>query len=212
MKLEQWQTILRSYRQVRALLAQSLPPEPAPGDERTQILVGPQGMESLRQQLLGEVASLQKALGTVYREEEIAEALRPFVFLVDELVLRRLSDGEQMEWPLLQYKLFGSDSGGDDFFELADVKLSQENPAPLCFELLHFCLTAGFWGRYAGNTAKLREYKERLASRIPKPEARPPPPPAVPQAPLVNAFPFRYYIAAASGVVALPVLLWWLSR
>jgi type VI secretion system protein ImpK len=212
MKLEHWQSILRSYRQARSLLDQSLPAEPSEGGERTQVRVGPQGLALLQQQLLAEVGDLRKALGAAYREDEIDEALRPFIYLVDEMVLRRLADVEQAEWPMLQYKLFGIDSGGDRFYELADEKLVQKGASPLVFELLHFCLTAGFEGRYVGNTARLREYKERLAARIPKPEAMPAPPPAVAQAPLVHAFPVRYYAVSGFVVVALPVLLWWLSR
>ncbi|HEX8436651.1 DotU family type IV/VI secretion system protein [Archangium sp.] len=212
MKLEHWQSILRTHRQVRSQLDQSLPAEPASGQERTQVRVGSQGMALLQQQLLAEVAGLQKVLGGAYREDEIDEALRPFVYLVDEMVLRRLAEAEQADWPMLQYKLFGIDSGGDRFYELADEKLVQKGASPLVFELLHFCLTAGFEGRYAGNTARLREYKERLATRIPTPESMPAPLPAAAQAPLVHAFPLRYYAASGFVVVAVPVLLWWLSR
>jgi len=50
-------------------------------------------------------------------------------------VLRRLADSEQSEWPLLQYKLFGIDSGGDRFYEMADEKLVQRGASPLVFEL-----------------------------------------------------------------------------
>ncbi|HEX8825171.1 MAG TPA: DotU family type IV/VI secretion system protein [Archangium sp.] len=212
MKLEHWQSILRAHRQVRSQMDQSLPPEPDAGGERTQVRVGQQGLSLLQQQLLAEVSDLQKALGAAYRDDEIEEALRPFVYLVDELVLRRLADVEQAEWPMLQYKLFGIDSGGDRFYELADEKLVQKGASPLVFELLHFCLTAGFEGRYVGNTARLREYKERLAARIPTPEVVPAPPPAVAQAPLVHAFPVRYYVASGFVVAAVPMLLWWLSR
>jgi type VI secretion system protein ImpK len=212
MKLEHWQSLLRTHRQVSSQLDQSLPSEPGTGEERTQVRVGSQGLALLQQQLLAEVDGLRNALGAAYRDEELDEALRPFVYLVDELVLRRLAEAEQTEWPLLQYKLYGIDSGGDRFYELADEKLVQRGASPLVFELLHFCLTAGFQGRYAGNTARLREYKERLAARIPKPEAVPAPPPPVAQPPLVHAFPLRYYVASGFVVVAVPVLLWWLSR
>ncbi|WP_224360590.1 DotU family type IV/VI secretion system protein [Hyalangium versicolor] len=212
MKLEHWQAILRAYRQVRALLEQYLPPEPGPGEERTQVRVGPQGLAQLQYQLLGEVTSLQKELGTGYREDEIRDASEPFVYLVDELVLRRLADAEQADWPLLQSKLFQTDAGGNRFYELADEKLAQRGASVLVFEMLHFCLTAGFKGHYAESTARLREYKEKLAARIPKPEAVPAPPPAVAQPPLVHAFPLRYYVASGSVVVLVPVLLWWLSR
>ncbi|HEX8537327.1 MAG TPA: DotU family type IV/VI secretion system protein [Cystobacter sp.] len=212
MKLEHWQIVLQTYRQVRLVLDHSLPAEAADGEPRPQVRVGAQGLALVQQQLLAEVNGLQQALGGAYREEEIAEALRPFVYLMDERVLRRLADSEQAQWPLLQYKLYGIDSGGDRFYEVADEKLAQRGGSPLAFELLHFCLTAGFEGRYAGNTARLREYKERLAARIPTPEAVPAPPPAVAQAPLVHAFPWRYYAVSGFVVMTVPMLLWWLSR
>jgi type VI secretion system protein ImpK len=212
MKLAHWQFILQAYRQVRLVLEQSLPAEAAEGEPRSQVRVGGQGLALAQQQLLAEVEGLQRALGGAYRDEEIAEAMRPFVYLTDERVLRRLADSEQAQWPLLQYKLYGTDSGGDHFYDMADEKLAQRGASVLVFELLHFCLTAGFEGRHAGNTARLREYKERLAARIPKPEALPAPPPAVSQPPLVHAFPLRYYVVSGLLVVTLPVLLWWLSR
>jgi type VI secretion system protein ImpK len=212
MKLEHWQIVLQTYRQVRLVLDQSLPAEAVDDEPRPQVRVGAQGLALVQQQLLAEVNGLQQALGGAYREEEIAEALRPFVYLTDERVLRRLADSEQAQWPLLQHKLYGIDSGGDHFYELADEKLAERVTSSLVFELLHFCLTAGFEGRYAGNKARLREYKERLAARIPKPEAVPAPPPAVGHAPLVHAFPVRYYLVSGAVVVTLPVLLWWLSR
>lgn len=212
MKLEHWQNVLRAHRQVRSLLDQSLPPEAGADGERTQVRVGLPGLQHLQQLLLAEVSALQKSLGDAYRDDELDEALRPFVYLVDEMVLRRLAEAEQSDWPLLQYKLYGIDSGGDRFYELADEKLVQRGASPLVFELLHFCLTAGFEGRYAGNTARLREYKERLAARIPKPDAMPAPPPAMQQVPLLHAFPWRYYAVSGFVVVAVPVLLWWLSR
>lgn len=212
MKLDSWQSILRASREVRALLDQSLPPEPAAGDAPPQVRVGTEGLQLLQSQLLEVVAGLQKTLGEAYREEEVDEAVRPFVYLADELVLRRLAEADQMEWPMLQYKLFGIDSGGDRFYEMADEKLVQKGASPLVFELLHFCLTAGFEGRYAGNTARLREYKERLAARISKPEAVAARPPAASGPPLVHLFPWRYYAASAGIVIAVPALLWWLSR
>jgi type VI secretion system protein ImpK len=212
MKLEHWQSLLRTQRQVRMILDQSLPPEPGSGEERTQVLVGAQGLVLLQQQLAAEVGALRNALGGAYREEEIDEAVRPYVYFVDEMVLRRLAEREQAEWPMLQYKLFGTDSGGDRFYEVADEKLAQRGAPVLVFELLHFCLTAGFEGRYAGNSARLREYKEKLAVRIPKPEAVPAPPAAPSQAPLVHNFPWRYYAVSGCVAVVVPVLLWWLSQ
>jgi type VI secretion system protein ImpK len=143
----------------------------------------------------------------------VEEALQPYVFLLDELVLRRLCEAEQPLWPLLQQRLFGMDSGGDLFFDQAEARLEHADTPPLLFEVLFFCLLAGFEGRYADNAAKLHEYRERIKARIPRPQ----PPGAAAASPEVQMmpiyeFPMRYYLVTGFVVVALPVLLWWLSN
>ncbi|WPB72853.1 DotU family type IV/VI secretion system protein [Archangium violaceum] len=213
MKLEHWQIVFKVYRQVRELLDQWLPGALPDTAERTQVQVGREGLNQLQSQLLGAVAQLRAELGTHYRAEEVEEALRPFTYLVDELVLHRLAEIEQVEWPLLQYRLFGEEGGGDLFYELADARLNQPGAPPLIFELLHFCLTAGFTGRYPGNTAKLREYKQRLADRITTPPSAPPATEVPAEArPLLYEFPVRYYAAAGLYLLGLQGLLLWLSH
>jgi type VI secretion system protein ImpK len=213
MKLEHWQIVFKVYRQVRGLLDQWLPSALPDMAERTQVQVGRAGLNQLQSLLLGAVAQLRAELGAHYRAEEVEDALRPFTYLVDELVLHRLAEAEQAEWPLLQYRLFGEEGGGDLFYELADERLNQPGAPPLIFELLHFCLTAGFTGRYPGNTAKLREYKQRLAGRIITPEPSPPAAEVSAEArPLLYEFPARYYAAASLCVLGLQGLLWWLSH
>lgn len=213
MKLDHWQIIFKVYRQIRALLDQWLPSALPDSAGRTQVQVGREGLNQLQSLLLGAVEQLRAELGAHYRSEEVEDALRPFTYLVDEQVLHRLSETEQAEWPFLQYRLFGEEGGGDLFFELADARLNQPGASPLMLELLHFCLTAGFTGRYLGNTAKLREYKQRLSERIMPPlpssslteaptEARP----------LLYEFPVRYYATAGLCVLGLQGLLWWLSH
>ncbi|OJH40279.1 DotU family type IV/VI secretion system protein [Cystobacter ferrugineus] len=212
MKLEHWQIVFKVYRQVRGLLDQWLPAE-LPEAAESQLLVGPAALQQLQTQLLGAVENLRAELGAHYRTEEVEDALKPFIYLVDELVLRRLAEAEQTEWPLLQYRLLGQEGGGDLFFELADQRLNQPGTPPLLFELLHFCLTAGFSGRYPGNTAKLREYKQRLAARIITVEPAPAPATAAAsERPLLYAFPVRYYAATGIGLLGLQLLLWWTSN
>ncbi|NMO18630.1 hypothetical protein HPC49_12400 [Pyxidicoccus fallax] len=213
MNLEHWRIVFTEYRRTRALLDQWLPAESSEAEERTQVRVGRAGLEQLQQQLLATVEGLRAGLGGHYRAEEVEESLRPFTYLVDEQVLRRLSEADQSDWPLLQHHLFGEEGGGDLFYELADQKLNQPGSSPLVFELLHFCLTAGFGGRYLGNTAKLREYKQRLAARIVTPEPAPSAPAEAPGTrPLLYEFPSRYYAGACLCVLGLQGLLWWLSR
>jgi type VI secretion system protein ImpK len=215
MKLEHWQIIFKAYRQVRGLLDQWLPAEASDGTERTHVHVGRAGLHQLQQLLLGAVEGLKIELGAQqYRPEEVEDARKPFTYLVDELVLRRLAEAEQGDWPLLQHRLFGEEGGGDLFYDLADERLDMPGAPPLIFEVLHFCITAGFSGRYMGNTAKLREYKQRLAARIITPESAPPPSAAAAQGtrPLLYEFPVRYYAVAVLGVVGMQGLLWWMSN
>lgn len=214
MKLEHWQIIFKAYRQVRGLLDQWLPAESDEGMERTHVHVGRAGLQQLQLLLLASVEGLRAELGTHYRTEEVDDARKPFTYLVDELVLRRLAEAEQGDWPLLQRHLFGEEGGGDLFYDLADAQLDQPGAPPLIFEVLHFCITAGFSGRYLGNTAKLREYKQRLAARIITPESAPPPSAAATQGtrPLLYEFPVRYYAVAVLCVVGMQGLLLWMSN
>ncbi|MCY1042025.1 DotU family type IV/VI secretion system protein [Corallococcus sp. bb12-1] len=212
MKLEHWQVVFTQYRQAQAVMEQWLPAA-APGATATGVLLGREGLKLLQEQLVEVVERLRAGLGVHARDEEVQDALKPFTYLVDERVLLRLADSEQPLWPLLQYRLFGEDGGGEAFYTLADQRLDAPGAPPLLFEMLHFCITAGFGGRYLGHTAKLREYQERLAARI----VTPPPPPAPGESgdevgPLLYAFPGRYYAVAASCVLGLQGVLWWVTR
>lgn len=212
MKLEHWQVVFTQYRQAQAVLETWLP-SVAPGSSAASGLVGREGLRTLQEQLLEVVERLRAGLGTHAREEEVQDALRPFTYLVDERVLLRLADAEQPLWPLLQYRLFGEDGGGEAFYALADQRLEEPGSPALLFEMLHFCITAGFGGRYLGHTAKLREYQERLAARIVTPPPLPAPSaPGDGSGPLLYAFPARYYAISAASVLGLQAVLWWVTR
>lgn len=211
MKLEHWQVVFTQYRQAQAALDGWLPAV-APG-QAAPGLVGRDGLRSLQEQLVEVVERLRAGLGAHARDEEVQDALRPFTYLVDERVLLRLTDAEQPLWPLLQYRLFGEDGGGEAFFELADQRLDAPGSPVLLFEMLHFCITAGFGGRYLGHTAKLREYQERLSARIVTPPPLPAPvAPGESSGPLLYAFPARYYTVSAASVLGLQAMLWWVTR
>jgi type VI secretion system protein ImpK len=212
MKLEHWHALLATHHEVREWLDRTLP-LPASGEQRTSMRIGVEAMEQLQQRFLGSLNPLRGALANDHSTEQIEELLQPYVFLQDELVLRRLCQAEQPLWPLLQQRLFGQDSGGDHFFDLAEARLAHTDTPPIFFELLYFCLLAGFHGRYSDNAAKLHEYKERLKARIPRPlppgaSAATPPAELMP----IYELPLRYYLATGLAVMLLPVVLWWLSN
>jgi type VI secretion system protein ImpK len=212
MKLEHWHALLATHREVREWLDRTLP-LPASGEQRTSIRVGMEAMEHLQQRFLGILNSLREALASDHSAEQVEEVLQPYVFLQDELVLRRLCQAEQPLWPLIQQRLFGQDSGGDHFFDLAEAKLNHADTPPIFLEMLYLCLLAGFQGRHSDNAAKLHEYKERLKARIPRLL-----PPGAPEATApvellpIYEIPVRYYLATALIVALLPVVLWWLSN
>lgn len=209
MKLSHWKTILLAYRRVDDLLDAELPPL-----EASRERLSPETLEALARRLRFEVEGLRAALSGDLRSEEVEQALQPFTFLADEKALRRLDDADAPHWPLLQLQLFGVDSGGDAFFDLADSGLRRQDTPPLLFEMLHFCLTAGFTGRHVGHPARLRDYRERLSARIPQPERLAVPEASAPAAlaPTVYDFPWRYYAATALIILLLPVLLWRVSN
>lgn len=214
MNLAHWHSILATQRRVRALLDRALPAEVAPGARRAQGRVGQEVLGHLEQQLLVELELLRAAFGEKLRPDEVEDVVRPFVYYIDELVLRRLSDAEQPLWPLLQQNLFQVDAGGDLFYEFADEKLRRPDTSPFVFEMLRFCLAAGFTGRLLGKPERIRDYKDRLSERIPQPPSAL----AAPSSgtgdatPTVYDFPVHYYVVTALIVLGLPVLLWWGSN
>ena len=205
MKIEQWHIVLEAHRKMRELLDETLPP--AGAESAAAVLVGAKTLEGLHQELLDALNGLQVALAQDLDTAEVSEALRPLVFLFDEQVLARLAEADEKDWPLLQHKLYGVDTGGDLFFSFADEKLARNDTPPIVFEMLVFCLSAGFEGRYQGNALKLRTYRDKLTARIalPAPVAEPPKPRHEPAR--LYQFPVRYYVWTALGVVGMQLLL-----
>ncbi|WP_223631810.1 DotU family type IV/VI secretion system protein [Corallococcus sp. EGB] len=213
MKLEHWNTLLATQRRVRQLLDRTLPAEPAAGARRPQSRVGQEALGHLEQALIVEQERLRAAFGADMTPDEVEELIRPFVYLLDEWVLRRLADAEQHLWPLLQQNLFKVDSGGDLFYELVEEKLRRNDTPPIVFEMIRFCLAAGFTGRLVGQPERIRDVTNRISQRIPQPASVPLPAPVLPPAvPTVYDFPMHYYVATALIVLGLPVFLWWVSN
>ncbi len=200
MNLEHWKAILGTYRHVVSLL-----------DARPRMK--PEDLVFLQQQMLDEMFKLQRALSVDLRAGLVEDLLRPLTFLFDELVLRKLEEDLQPSWPMLQRHFFHVDAGGDLFYEFAEEKLRQPDTPSLIFEVLHFCLSAGFTGRYESWPAKVNDYMKALAARISRPPPTTPPPPLPPAEPMpAYEFPLRYYLTTGFVIVSLPVVLWVLSN
>ena len=129
------------------------------------------------------------------------------------MVRLRLPEDDVEFWPMVQKRLFHEDAGGDLFYEFTEDRLNRSGTPTLIFEVLHFCLSAGFKGNLELWPARIEDYQRRLAERMPRPEPAPKPaPPAPSQAAGAYEFPLRYYLAAGFVIVALPVVLWVLSN
>ncbi|MFY1831039.1 DotU family type IV/VI secretion system protein [Myxococcus fulvus] len=212
MKMTHWKAILLAYRHVDDLLERELGTVSLDPALREHLSEG--ALDAMSRTLMSELEALRAVLEADLRHDDVEKVLQPFAFLVDEKVLARLSNEDAQHWPLLQLRAFGVDAGGDLFFELADTALRRPDTAPLLFEMLHFCLTAGFIGRHVGHPARLRDYREQLAARIPRPETQvgEAPAEAAPPPPTLYDFPWRYYAVTVSIIIAVPVVLWHLSN
>ena len=239
MELKLWHTIVSSCGQVRVLLDRALPDAAeaqARSNDATIVVSQPIAvLKTLRDDIRTRLDELRADLAKVLNEREVYQVLFPLTIHYDELVLRRLSPTEQTAWPLLQSERYGINDGGDVFYSFADDRFANAETPPLVFEVLYFCLSDGFIGRYANDAAKIAGYKAKLAARIPMPktpaqkkagkaEAGPLPP--LPgklaeagkkkAARLSSVSPTLsvalFYLAAAAVVMLMPLVLVWLSN
>jgi hypothetical protein len=172
MELKLWHTIVSACGEVRNMLdgkPLAVTPE-AQANEATIIVSHSVSVKgSLRSEIRAKLDELRGELAKVLSEREVYFVLFPLTIHYDELVLRRLPPNEQTAWPLLQSERFGINDGGDKFYSFADERLANPDTPPLVFEVLYFCLSDGFIGRYANDSARIAGYKSNLASRIPTP-------------------------------------------
>lgn len=219
MSLDHWNVILETYERVQVLLNRQLPTQ-ADNLKQKAPRRGIEDLRALQEQIVDELVALQTALvphmeteGSTWTSRHIQDVIRPLSYLFDEKVLLRLLEGEQALWPLVQKRLFQEDAGGDHFYEFAEEKLARSDTPSLVFEVLHFCLSAGFKGNLEVWPARVEDYKRKLSARIPQPDPAPAPAPAPPaEEPVPYEFPLRYYLATGFVIVSLPVVLWMLSN
>jgi type VI secretion system protein ImpK len=218
-KIEHWHLVLEARRRIAALADDTLPPgtqAPASavtgGARATPVRADAKALHELHTALIAELESVRVALAKDLGNPQAQAALRPLVYLVDENILSRLSDDDELSWPLLQKRLYNVETGGDHFFVFAEEQLAQGDAPSLVFEMLVFALSAGFRGRYHDNPGKLREYEGRLSARIQLPP-RATPQPVQPEVPSrIYQFPVRYYVATFAAVVLVQLLLLFFSN
>ena len=118
MILNVWFLIVTATLEVRLLLDRALATDGPRSGGRDAAAGGIEVQRKLREELLGKLAELRSSLKPLLAEKEINLVLMPLVIHFDELVMSRLSLGEQANWPLLQQELFDITYGGEIFFEI----------------------------------------------------------------------------------------------
>jgi hypothetical protein len=173
MELKVWHTIVSACGEVRQILDGKSPTmaQEVLASEATIVVTHSVTVKgSLRSEILAKLDELRGELAKVLSEREVYFVLFPLTIHYDELVLRRLPPKEQTAWPLLQSERFQINDGGDKFYSFAEERLANPDTPPLVFEVLYFCLSDGFNGRYANDPARITSYKSTLAARIPMPK------------------------------------------
>ena len=177
MTLDLWHIIVTTTMEVRLLLDSALPSKlakdaggaPAP-------MLSSSVRNRLREELLTKLSELKTGLRSQLSEKEVGMVLLPLVIHIDELVMRRLSHEEQTQWVLLQRELFDLQNGGEVFYEFIQERLNMPDTPPLLFDVLYFCLSDGFSGKFDDEPARIEQYKRMLVEKIPLPALPPPGP------------------------------------
>jgi type IV/VI secretion system ImpK/VasF family protein len=162
----------------------------------------------LRSQLRRLLSELRGKLSEVLTEHEVYYVLFPIVVYSDELVACA-TRGASRRWEPMQGEFYEIDNGGEAFYEVLDERLKQDETHPLVFETFYFCLSDGFTGMYPPGSKKIEDHKARIRARLPNPEIHFPSVRREPRRAELVAFPWRYYAAAAGGIVIVYTVLSW---
>ena len=108
----------------------------------------------LRNELRNKLDGLKDSLGRDLSENEVYLAMFPLVLLCDEMVMSSLPKQQQTLWFLLQSELFQINYGGDVFYGVRRRRLAKPDTPILVFEVLFYCLSAGFVGKFGPMAAR----------------------------------------------------------
>jgi type IV/VI secretion system ImpK/VasF family protein len=121
-----------------------------------------------RQSILDRLdSSRNMALQQGFHKGEISDADFAVTALIDETVLVR--EGSLRDaWIVrtLQLERYGTEQGGERFFELIRGGGSSGSPRAELMELYLLCLMAGFAGKYQGDPSRLKRLTEGLQSAL----------------------------------------------
>ncbi len=169
MKLDLWNTIIALRSDIASLLERTLSSSGTTQlkDRMTVPLIDEEILSRLRNELRNKLDALKDSLARELSENEVYLAMFPLVLLCDEMVMSSLPKQQQTLWFLLQSELFQINYGGDVFYEFVDERLAKPDTPTLVFEVLFYCLSAGFVGKFGADAGKVQRYKALLSERIP---------------------------------------------
>lgn len=168
MKLALWQLVISLRDDIGRILERTMMPSAqAPGERTVIAQLDSSSIDQLRTELRNRLDALRDALHKELTESEAYLVMFPLVLLCDEMVMSRLPKQQHTEWHLLQHELFQINFGGDVFYDFIDERFSKPDTPILVFEVLFFCLSAGFVGKFGLDGGKVKRYKSLLAQRIP---------------------------------------------
>lgn len=169
MKLDLWNTIIALRTDITSLLERTLSSAGTTQikDRMSVQLVDEEILTRLRTELRNRLDALKDSLSRELSDNEVYLATFPLVLLCDEMVMSSLPKQQQTLWFLLQSELFQINYGGDVFYEFVDERLAKPDTPVLVFEVLLYCLSAGFVGKFGADGGKVQRYKGLLSERIP---------------------------------------------
>ena len=169
MKLDLWNAIIALRTDIASLLERTLSSASATQvkDRAAVPTIDEEVLVRLRNELRNKLDGLKDSLGRDLSENEVYLAMFPLVLLCDEMVMSSLPKQQQTLWFLLQSELFQINYGGDVFYEFVDERLAKPDTPTLVFEVLFYCLSAGFVGKFGADGGKVQRYKGLLSERIP---------------------------------------------
>jgi type VI secretion system protein ImpK len=169
MKLSLWNLIISLRADIGTLLERTLflPDAKSDSEQAPGQLVQEDTLTRLRAELRTKLDTLKDNLIRELTENEIYLVMFPLVLLCDEMVMTRLPKQQQTHWFLLQSELFQINYGGDVFYDFVDERLAKPDTPAIVFEVMYYCLGAGFVGKFGADDSKVQRYKSLLCERIP---------------------------------------------
>lgn len=169
MKLDLWNLIIVLRTEIGTLLERTLSATSTSFVKDTGVspLIDEESLGRLRNELVNKLAVLKDNLSRELTENEVYLVMFPLTLLCDEMVMSSLPKEQQTLWFLLQSELFQINYGGDVFYDFVDERLAKPDTPNLVFEVLYYCLSAGFVGKFGVDRAKVQRYKGLLSERIP---------------------------------------------